>query len=139
MVRAEVANTVATPAEIDEEIPLQNQLKEHFKIRFEKGNTTFEGFFKFVPQAIVTDGITYNTTDVTASYISAGAHMRLFIGYPYFGNYTLEHDPSLGAEGVSPWLPTNLLLILVGATVLIAVAVAAVRLRKKTVNVISVQ
>jgi len=138
-VEGDKVSVVQDRAEIDEEIPLQNQLKEHFKIRFEKGNATFEGFFKFVPQAIVTDGITYNTTDVTASYISAGAHMRLFIGYPYFGNYTLEHDPSLGAEGVSSWLPTNLLLILVGATVLIAVAVAAVRLRKKTVNIISVQ
>ena len=138
-VEGDKVSVVQDRAEIDEEIPLRNQLKEHFKVRFEKGNTTFEGFFKFVPQAIVTDGITYNTTDVTASYISAGAHMRLFIGYPYFGNYTLEHDPSLGAEGVSPWLPTNLLLILVGVTVLIAVAVAAVKVRKKTVNIISVQ
>lgn len=132
-------SVVQNRTEIDEETSLQNRLREPFKIRFEKGNATFGGFFKFVPQAIITDGVTYNTTDVTASYISAGAHMRLFIGYPYFGNYTLEHDPSLGAESISPWLPTNLLLVLVGATVLIAVAVAAVKLRRKTVNVISIQ
>jgi hypothetical protein len=122
-----------------DEIPLQNRWRERFRIRFEKGNATFAGFFKFVPQAIVTDGITYNTTDVTAAYISAGKHMRLFIGYPYFGNYTLEHDPSLGVESVVPWLPTGLLMILIGATIAIAVAVAAVKLRKKTVNIINVQ
>jgi hypothetical protein len=65
--------------------------------------------------------------------------MRLFIGYPYFGNYTLEHDPSLGVESVVPWLPTGLLMILIGATIAIAVAVAAVKLRKKTVNIVNVQ
>jgi hypothetical protein len=119
--------------------PLQNSLRERFKIRLEIGNVTFAGFFKFVPQAIVTDGVTYNTTDVTASYISAGRHMQLFIGYPYFGNNTLIHDPSLGVESVAPWLPTGLLLILIGATIAIAVAVAAVKLRKKTVNILNVQ
>jgi hypothetical protein len=121
-----------------DETPLQNRWRERFTIRFEKGNATFAGFFKFVPQAIITDGTTYNTTDVTASYISAGAHMRLFIGYPYFGNYTLEHDPSLGVESVVPWLPTNLLMILIGATIAIAIAVAAVKLRKKTVNILNI-
>jgi len=123
----------------NDETPLQNRGRERFRIRFEKGDATFAGFFKFVPQAIVTDGITYNTTDVTASYISAGAHMRLFIGYQYFGNNTLEHDPSIGVESLAPWLPTNLLMILIGATIAIAVAVAAVKLRKKTVNIVNVQ
>jgi hypothetical protein len=122
-----------------DEMPMVNRLRERFRIRFEKGNATFAGFFNFVPQAIVTDGITYNATDVTASYISAGAHMRLFIGYQYFGNNTLEHDPSLGVEAVAPWLPTGVLMVLVGATILIAVAVAAVKLRRKTVNIVSVQ
>jgi len=121
-----------------DEIPLQNRLRERFKVRFEKGSTAFEGFFKFVPQAIVTDGTTYNTTEVTASYIAAGAHMRLFIGYPYFGNNTLEHDPSIGVENIVPWLPTNLLMILIGATIFIAVAVAAVKLRKKPINIVSI-
>jgi hypothetical protein len=65
--------------------------------------------------------------------------MRLFIGYQYFGNNTLEHDPSLGVEAVAPWLPTGVLMVLVGATILIAVAVAAVKLRRKTVNIVSVQ
>lgn len=121
----------------DEE-PLQNSWRERFRIRFERGNATFAGFFKFVPQAIITDGVTYNTTDVTASYISAGAHMRLFIGYPYFGNNTLEHDPSLGVESVTPWLPTGILLILMSATLIMAVAVATLRMRKKPVNIVGI-
>jgi hypothetical protein len=123
----------------NDETPMQNRMQERFRIRLEKGNATFAGFFKFIPQAIVTDGVTYNTTDVTASYVSAGAHMRVFIGYPYFGNYTLEHDPSLGVENVGAWLPTSVLLVLVGATVAIGVAVAAVKMRKKTINVVNVQ
>jgi hypothetical protein len=123
----------------NDETPMQNRMQERFRIRLERGNATFAGFFKFVPQAIVTDGVTYNTTDVTASYVSAGAHMRVFIGYPYFGNYTLEHDPSLGVENVGAWLPTSVLLVLVGATVVIGVAVAVVKMRKKTINVVNVQ
>jgi hypothetical protein len=122
-----------------DEQPLQNRWQERFKIRLETGNATFAGFFKFVPQAIITDGVTYNTTDVTASYISAGRHMQLFIGYPYFGNNTLIHDPSLGVESVAPWLPTGLLMVLIGSTIAIAVAVAAVKLRKKPVNIISIR
>lgn len=122
-----------------DEIPLQNRWRERFKIRFERGNATFAGFFKFVPQAIITDGTTYNTTDVTAAYISAGAHMRLFISYPYFGNYTLEHDPSLGVENVVPWLSPDIIVVLLGATIAIGVAVAAVKLRKKVINIVNIQ
>jgi hypothetical protein len=122
----------------NDETPMQNSFRERFKIRFESGNATFAGFFKFVPQAIVTDGVTYNTTDVVASYVSAGAHMRVFIGYPYFGNYTLEHDPSIGVESIVSWMPSELLLVLVGVTVVVAVAVAAVRLKGKIVNIVNV-
>ena len=129
-----------TPNNTDnDETPLMNKLRERFQIRFEKGNATFAGFFKFVPQAIITDGVSYNTTDVTASYVTAGAHVRLFIGYPYFGNNTFEHDPSLGVEEVVSWPSINPLLILFGATAAIAVIVAAVKLRRKTVNVLGVQ
>lgn len=53
--------------------------------------------------------------------------------------YTLEHDSSLGLESVSSWLSTNLLLILIGATVIIAVAVGTIKLRKKVVNIVAVQ
>jgi hypothetical protein len=132
-------SVIQNNTENSDEIPLQNRWRERFKIRFERGNATFAGFFKFVPQAIVTDGTTYNTTDVTAAYISAGAHMRLFISYPYFGNYTLEHDPSLGVENVVPWLSPDIIMMLIGATIIIGVAVAAVRLRKKAINIVNIQ
>ena len=123
-----------------DETPMQNAVRERFTFRFQTTNaTTFAGFFKFVPQAIVTDGHSYNVTDVTASYISAGSHIRLFIGYPYFGNNTLEHDPSFGIESITPWLPTNLLLVLIGGTIAIAAAVAAIRMRRRPVNIVRVQ
>jgi hypothetical protein len=121
----------------NDEIPLVGRWRERFRIRFESDDATFAGFFKFVPQAIVTDGVTYNTTNVSASYISGGNYMRLFIGYPYFGNYTLEHDPSIGLESVATWLPTRLLLLLIGATIIIGVTIAVVKVRRKTVNIIN--
>lgn len=53
--------------------------------------------------------------------------------------YTLEHDPTLGLESVSSLVSTNLLLILIGAIGIIAVAVGAIKLRKKVVNIVAVQ
>jgi hypothetical protein len=67
----------------------------------------------------------------------------LFLCYPYFGNYTLEHDPTIGLSE-SPLIPgltnQNLLMILVGATmaIAVAVAVAGVKLRRKPVNIVNV-
>ena len=56
------------------------------------------GFFKFVPFAKV---INYsgqeNIVNVSASYFSAGNHVKMYLCYPYF-NGTLNHDPSLGVE-----------------------------------------
>lgn len=121
-----------------DEHPLQNRLRERFKFRFERGNATLAGFFKFVPQAVVTDGVTYNTTDVTASYISAGAHMRVFLGYPYFGNNTLEHDPSIGLETIPTLITSPLLITLLVATAVIAAAIVVIRWRKRVVNIVGV-
>jgi len=95
------------------------------------------------------------------SYIAAGFHMRLFIGYPYFGNGTLEHDPSIGVEGVEtapqylvqapsgtetmplvlgkiklPLVTLELAVVLVGATSVIAAVIYAAKWRKKTINVV---
>ncbi len=126
-----------TASGIDEH-PLQNRLRERFKFRFERGDATLAGFFKFVPQAVVTDGATYETVNVTASYISAGAHMRVFIGYPYFGNKTLEHDPSLGLEKLPSLISPQLVAALVGATVIIAAVVLVARWRRKPINVVGV-
>ena len=119
---------------------LGNRLHERFRLRFAEGSKTLAGFFDFVNTAVVIDPATEekSVVNVTAAYIPAGNHLRLFIGYPYFGDKTLEHDPSIGVEGVAPWLPINLLLILIGATAIIAVTVAAIKLRKKTVNIVSV-
>lgn len=121
-----------------DEHPLRNRLRERFKFRFERGNATLAGFFKYVPQAVVTDGVTYNTTDVTASYISAGAHMRVFLGYPYFGNNTLEHDPSIGLEVIPALITGPVLITLLVATAVIAAAIVVIRWRKRVVNIVGV-
>lgn len=79
----------------------QKRLFEHYRIKFDKAknDTTLEGYFKFVSSAKVTyPNGNVKLLNVTASYVEAGAHMRLFIGYPYFDGGTLEHDPSFGLE-----------------------------------------
>jgi len=120
--------------------PLQNRLRERFKFRFERGDATLAGFFKFVPKAVVTeDNITYETTNVTASYIAAGAHMQVFLGYPYFGNKTLEHDPSLGLEVIPSLISPQLVVILVGAVAVIAAVVFVARWRKRVINVVEMR
>lgn len=118
-----------------------NRLHERFRLRFARESQTLAGFFDFVNTAVLINSTTgeKSTVNVTAAYIPAGNHMRLFIGYPYFGSNMLEHDPSIGVESVTPWLPTNLLLLLIGATIIIGVAIAAVKIRKKTVNIVNVQ
>jgi hypothetical protein len=127
---------------VNETTPLnvRTRLHERFRLRFANESKTLAGFFDFVNTAILIDTATQEKTvvNVTAAYMPAGNHMKLFIGYPYFGNNILEHDPSIGVEEVIPWLSIKLLLILVGATIAIAVAVAAVKLRKPTVNIVSV-
>ena len=125
---------------LEDEKPLQNRARERYKFRFERGNSTFSGFFKFVPQALVRDPLNNNveTVDVVASYIPAGSHMRVFLGYPYFGNNTLEHDPSLGVESFPQLITPTLIIALISATVVIATVILVVRWRRKTVNVVSV-
>jgi len=117
------------------------RLHEHFRLRFAKESQTLAGFFDFVNTAVVINSTTGepSAVSVTAAYMQAGKHMSLFIGYPYFGSNVLEHDPSIGVEEVVPWIPTPLLLVLIGATVAIGVAVAAVKLRRKTINIVNVQ
>lgn len=129
--------------ETSDTVPLnvRARLRERFRLRFANESQTLAGFFDFVNTAVVinaTDPQDKTLVDVTAAYKLAGNHMRLFIGYPYFGDNTLEHDPSIGVEEVVPWLPAPIILILIGATVVIGVAVAAVKLRKKTVNIVNV-
>jgi len=123
-----------------DEIPIRDRIRERYRLRFAKGSRTLAGFFDFVDQAVIINSTTQEPSlvNVTAAYIPAGNHMRVFIGYPYFGSNILEHDPSIGVESVVSWLPTGLLVILIGATIAIAAAVVAVKLRKKPVNIVNI-
>lgn len=137
IIEGQTVSTVQNRTGTDE-TPMGKAIRNRFRIRLET-NATLAGFFKFVPQAVTTDGITYNVTDIKASYVSAGASLRLFIGFPYFGNKTLEYDPSFGLEQVPTWLPASLLAILIGATIIIAVALVAVRMRKKGAGTVDIR
>jgi len=132
------------------------------KLRFANETTTLGGFFRFVSSAKVKDYPKVgeaSTVPVKAAYIAAGAHMRLFIGYPYFGNGSLEHDPSIGVDvpgidttpqytvqapsGINeitptvigkyvlPLLTTELAAVLVGAVSLVAILIYAVKWKRK--------
>ncbi len=131
-------NNVATGAD---ETPIKERIRDQLRLRFAQGSQTLAGFFDFVDKALVINETSGDITqvNVTASYISAGAHLRLFIGYPYFGSNTLEHDPTIGVDAVVPWLSTNLLIVLITATAILASAVAVFKMRKKIVNIVDIQ
>jgi hypothetical protein len=85
---------------IEQERPIEIS-KPIIQIGFSNQTKTLGGFFRFVSSAKITGypkADSVNMVPVKAAYISGGSHMRLFIGYPYFGNGTLEHDPSIGVE-----------------------------------------
>jgi hypothetical protein len=135
--RIQVQNKVTS---IAAPLNVRTRLLERFRLRFAKGSQTLAGFFDFVNTAVVINSTTQEKSlvNVTGAYISAGNYMRLFIGYPYFGSNTLEHDPSIGVETVVPWLSINLIMLLLGATIIIAIAVAAIKMRKSIVNIVNV-
>ncbi len=141
-VEGQSVSVVQNRTGLEDENPLRNRARERFRFRFERGNATFAGFFKFVPKALVRNPVNntvIDVVDVTASYISAGGHMRVFLGYPYFGNNTLEHDPSLGIESLPQLITLSLIMVLVGVTAVIAVVILLVRRRGKIVNVVGVR
>ncbi|MEM1566539.1 MAG: hypothetical protein QW510_05605 [Candidatus Bathyarchaeia archaeon] len=126
-------------------LQLRERFRERIRLHFARGEKNVPvGFLEFVPWArlLYPNGTTYDHVNVTASYIAAGGHLRLFICYPYFEDYMLEHDPTIGLAS-APIIPelitAKLLWILVGATVVVGVAVAAVKLLKKPVNILSVK
>jgi len=128
-----------TAEDIDEKpITLRYRLRRQFKMHFAKGDTTLAGFFSFVSTANLIDPATGEMTqeNVTASYIAAGGHMRLFLGYPYFGNKTLEHDPLIGAEYVPPFISPVLVLILVVAAGAVGVVLAVAKWKRKPINLV---
>lgn len=154
---------------IEDEKPIiaRKRLFERYRIRFfkAKNDTTLAGFFKFVASAKVTNpsGDT-KLVNVTAAYIEAGYHMRLFIGYPYFDGGTLEHDPSFGLEveetmtpeaktpqytlkipsGINqimpqvifPFVTPELVAVLVAVASIVATIVLVAKWRRKTINIV---
>ena len=126
-------------AGVDEKpITLRYRLREQLKMHFAKEDKTLAGFFSFVSTANVIDPTTKEATtvNVTASYIAAGGHMRLFLGYPYFGDDTLEHDPLIGAEYIPAFVSPVLVLILVVAAGAVGVVFAVAKWKRKTVNIV---
>ncbi|MEM2119223.1 MAG: hypothetical protein QW840_03750, partial [Candidatus Bathyarchaeia archaeon] len=93
--RLRIQNRLANEAEA---LGWRNRLRNRFRLQFAKGSQTLAGFFDFVDVATVINSTSGEKTvvNVTAAYKPAGNHMRLFLGYPYFGDSTLEHDPSIG-------------------------------------------
>jgi len=92
-------NQTLTQAEKPIEIP-----RPIIRIGFANETKDLGGFFRFVSSAKITDYPNpgdMNMVPVKAAYIAGGYHMRLFLGYPYFGNGTLEHDPSIGVDTAS--------------------------------------
>jgi hypothetical protein len=95
------ANKTETETELERPIEI---LRPIIKIRFANETDTLGGFFRYVSSAKISDYPEtgdVNMVPVKAAYIAAGHHMRLFLGYPYFGNGTLEHDPSIGVDATS--------------------------------------
>ncbi|MEM1563667.1 MAG: hypothetical protein QW161_03215 [Candidatus Bathyarchaeia archaeon] len=126
-------------------LQLRERFRERIRLHFAVGKTEVPvGFLEFVPWARLLNetGGTVEFVNVTASYVAAGGHLRLFICYPYFGNYTLEHDPTIGLTS-APIIPElinqKLLLVLLGATAVIVLVVAAVKIRKKPINILAVK
>jgi hypothetical protein len=138
--------------------------KRQIKVSFANETTTLAGFFRFVSEAKVTDPTgAVSVVPVKAAYISGGAHMRLYLGYPYFGNSSLEHDPSIGLDAseidttpqytveapsdtnitplvlgrfVPPLVTWQLAIIFIGVASIIAIVVFVVKWKRKVVNVV---
>jgi hypothetical protein len=132
-----------TQNEYERQISVNSRFRNRVRVQYANVEGNVSGFLEFVPWARLLNetGATVDYVNVTASYIAAGGHLRLFICYPYFGDYTLEHDPTIGLAS-APTIPTltgpMMLAILIGATLVIAVAVVAVRMRKKSVNIVNI-
>ncbi|MEM2104108.1 MAG: hypothetical protein QW717_04380 [Candidatus Bathyarchaeia archaeon] len=126
-------------------LQIRERFREHVKLQFVRGVKEVPvGFLAFVPWArqLYSNGTTFEYVDVTASYVAAGGYLRLFVCYPYFADYILEHDPTIGLTAASTFprlFAPQLLWILVGVTAVIGLVVAAARLLKKPVNVLTLK
>lgn len=137
-----VENETLYPDKLEQPINVRKRLHERFRLRFAKEDQTLAGFFKFVASAQFKDPESGDITEVVpvkATYIAAGRHMRLFMCYPYFGNQTLEHDPSLGIEEIPTLVLPELVLILAAATATTAIIVSVVKWKKGTINILDIR
>jgi hypothetical protein len=129
-----------TQSQYERQVGVTSRFRNYSRIQYANAEGNISGFLEFVPWARLLNetGDTVDYVNVTASYIAAGAYLRLFICYPYFNNYTLEHDPTIGLTS-APLIPTlvapALLAVLIGATIAIAVAIVAVKLQKKPISI----
>lgn len=74
---------------------------DRYKISISSEEELIAGFFRFVPEATVTyPNGTAVKVDVKAFYLLLNRHLKISLLYPYFDAGALEHDPSLGIEGV---------------------------------------
>lgn len=125
--RVQLRENLAAQGADETQMTIRDRVQARYRLRFAQGSEALSGFFDFVDKAIIINSTSSEMTpvNVTVAYISAGNHLRLFIGYPYFAGETLEHDPSIGVENEVSWIPTNILLLMTGAGIVTAGVVAA--------------
>ncbi len=106
---------------------------ENYRMQFAEGDKTLPGYFNFANNAFVYDSTTQTaySEDTTAAYRTGDNYMQLFICYPYFGENTLSHDPSVGIDTNAQLVPENLPIILIITAVTISALAVAVLSRKK--------
>jgi len=68
-------------------------------------NTTIAGFYRFNPEAYIRHRNVTEAIKVHGVFWLTNRHLTVFLVYPYFNNWSLEHDPSIGVSGVSSEKP----------------------------------
>lgn len=75
----------------------ENELDIHGNMVLFRGiDFGYDGFYRFNPYATVKCENETKTVPVSGVFLTFNRLMRIFIIYPYFGNCSLEHDPSSG-------------------------------------------
>lgn len=117
---------------------------EDYRMQFAQGDKTLPGFFDFLNHAAIVNPTTQQASieAASASYRTQDNYMELFICYPYFGDNSLEHGPSIGIDTQAQLVPENLPVpfIVVAVTLVAAVmAIASRRIKGKNSQVLSAQ
>ncbi|MHA2188895.1 MAG: hypothetical protein ACXAEB_08335 [Candidatus Thorarchaeota archaeon] len=93
-----------------------------------------QGFYKWVDQAVISwPGGDTKAVNVTASYVTTGMGLSLFLAYPNFNNGSVLHDPSIGlVEGAEPLSLSPLSIPVTAAIVVITLfALIMVMIRRR--------